>query len=311
MNFENKMLLNENKSPILIILALALSFTGCAQQQEMRKELVDSRKLLIADQPTYSPGEFFEYENGLSMIVVDSQDGMITWKYSNEATSSGYANFLVPQLSWEGSGSRGSSKTNASQGFLWPLNIGGFGRFDITQTIVDATSGVPETLARRWECGVEGTEKVAVPAGKFDTYIVTCNRYTTNGNEWRGRHIYYYSPDIRHYVKLEKNYARRSTRIEQLKNYGFNSQYLPIEEQSELKKLLYRTLADGKPGISQSWTNGDGTISAMLIPYQSYRGANGQPCREYKSLYNVEGRVYHHTRKACQAADGSWQRNIY
>lgn len=311
MNFENTYGMIRNRIPVLIISVLALALAGCAQQQQVRKESVDSSALLIADQPVYWPGEFFEYDDGPAMIVTDSSNGMVTWKYANGATSSGYANFLVPQLNWDGGGTRGSGTTDASPEFLWPLTIGAFGRFDITQTVVDAQGGVPETLARRWECSVEGTEKVFVPAGEFNTYIVSCNRYTADGSDWRGRHTYYYSPDIRHFVKLEKNYAGRSSKTEQLKSYGFNSQYLPEQEQSELKKLLNRTLSEGKSGISQSWTNGGGTISAMLIPYQSYRGANGEQCREYKSLYNVEGRVYHHTRKACQTANGSWQRSSY
>lgn len=289
-----------------LIILIALT-AGCAKQQ-IPKDRVDPNRLLIADLPTYSPGEFFEYDNGLSMIVTESSNGMVSWKYANGSASSGYANFLVPKLTWEATGSKGTSTTNAAKDFLWPLNFGGFGRYDITQTIHEADGRVPETLGRRWECSVDGSERVSVPAGDFDTYVVSCNRYSSDDNEWRGRHTYYYSPDIRHYVKLEKRYVNRSTRIEQLKSYGFNSEYLPENEQNELKKLLYRTLADGKQGISQGWTSSDGTISGMLIPFQNYRGASGEPCREYKSLYNIQGRVYHHTRKACQAADGSWQR---
>lgn len=299
---------NHSHAYLLFALVIPIVLTaGCATQQ-IPKEPVDSNRLLLADLPTYSPGEFFEYDNGLSRIVTDGSNGMVSWKYANGSASSGFANFLVPQLTWEAPGSRGTSTTNAAADFLWPLKFGNFGRFDITQTIHKIDGGVPETLGRRWECSVEGTERVSVPAGDFDSYIVSCNRYSSDGGEWRGRHTYFYSPDIRHYVKLEKRYAGGSARIEQLKGYGFNSEYLPEKEQNELKKQLYRTLADGKQGISSSWANSDRTISAMLIPYQTFSGAGGQPCREYKSIYNVEGRVYHHTRKACQSADGSWQR---
>lgn len=289
-----------------LIILIALT-SGCAKQH-IPKDRVESNRLLLADLPTYSPGEFFEYDNGLSMIVTERLNGTVSWKYANGSTSSGFTNFLVPQLTWRARGNRGASTTNAAQDFLWPLKFGSFGRYNITQTIHEADGGVPETLDRRWECSVEGTERVSVPAGDFDTYIVSCNRYSSDGNEWRGRHTYYYSPDIRHYVKLEKRYASRSTRIEQLRGYGFNSEYLSVKEQNELKKLLYRTLADGEQGISQNWTSNDGTISGMLIPYQNFKGASGEPCREYKSLYNIRGRVYQHTRRACQSADGSWQR---
>ena len=292
-------------SVALIFLMIALG--GCAQVQ-LSDDSVDSNRLMIADLPSYFPGEFFVYDSGLSMIVTDNSNGTISWKYGNGAVSSGYRNFLVPQLSWEGDSSKGTRVTEASQDLLWPLIIGNSAQLVTTQTSVDKANGFTEETKRKWECSVSGTEKVSVPAGNFDAYRIVCNRYAIDSNSWRGRHTYYFSPDIRHYVRLDKDYANRSSKKEQLVRYGFNSNYIDEKDQGEAKKVLFQALENGAQGVSQNWTSSSGHVSVMLIPYQRYTNSIGQQCREYKSVFNVGGRVSHHNRKACRIADGTWQR---
>jgi len=297
----------KKKISLIIALLFLVATTGCAKK-EVPKEFVDSSKLMMPSLPTYQPGEYFFYDSGLSMIATASDDGLVEWKYGSGATSTGYANFLIPQLSWESNPDRSESTTDASPNFLWPLNVGKSGRFNITQTLIKNESSPPDEIKRTWECKVEGTEKVVVPAGKYDTYVVSCSRYSTDDKDWRGRHRYYYSPDIRHYVMVEKDYARRTSTIERLSKHGFNSNYLPQEDQITLKDELYQVLEKGQLGQAESWVSSSDQISAMLIPYQSFKGSREQQCREYRSIYNVGGRVHQHTRKACQAADGSWQK---
>ena len=290
-----------------------IALGGCAELQQMQqllvpKDSVDSSRLMIADLPSYLPGEFFVYDSGLTMIVTDNSNGTIRWKYGNGAVSSGYRNFLVPQLSWEGESSKGERVTPASQDLLWPLKTNNSAQFGITQTSVDKTNGLTEETKRKWECSVSGTERISVPAGNFDTYRVVCNRYTTDSNSWRGRHTYFFSPDIRHYVRLDKDYANRSSKREQLVRYGFNSNYIDEKDQGEAKKLLFQALEKGEQGVSQNWSSSSGHVSVMLIPYQRYTNSIGQQCREYKTVFNVGGRVSLHNRKACRDGDGTWQR---
>jgi hypothetical protein len=289
------------------LLVLLLTSAGCATQQ-MPRENVDLNRLLIADLPSYQPGEFFIYDNGMSMIATESANDSVNWRYGNGAVSSGYRNFLVPQISWESNSSKGRRASDASPNILWPLSVGKSARFGVSQTLLDKTNGLTEEINRRWECNVKGTERISVPAGNFDTYIVSCDRYSSGGNEWRGRHTYYFSPDVRHYVKLDRDYANRPSKSEQLVRYGFHTEFLTEEEQAEAKKLLFQVLDKGKQGVSRNWVSPSGHISVMLIPYQRFTNATGQQCREYKSVFNVGGRVSHHNRKACHAPDGTWQR---
>lgn len=292
---------------IFALLILLLVTAGCATQQ-MSQENVNPYRLLIADLPSYQPGEFFVYDNGMSMIATESANDSVNWRYGNGAVSSGYRNFLVPQLSWESNSSKGKRASDATSTILWPLSVGKSARFGVSQTVIEKTNGVVEETNRRWECLVKGTERISVPAGNFDTYVVSCDRYSTGGNDWVGRHTYYFSPDVRHYIKLTRDYANRPSKSEQLVRYGFNSEFLAEKEQDEVKNLLFQILDKGEQGLSRNWSSPTGHISMMLIPYQHFTSATGQQCREYKSVFNVGGRVSHNNRKACRAPDGSWQR---
>ena len=290
----------------LIPLLPLVLVSGCAHLM-VQSDVIDTQKLLIADLPSYQPGEYFIYDSGLAKIAVKTDDTIVHWKYGNDATSRGFSNFLIPPLSWKTTINSGESSTDVSPSFLWPLRVGSLGVFTISQSITDQ-SGAVEEVNRTWECRGDGFERVSVPAGNFDTYVIPCNRYAVTTKKWRGRTTYYYSPEIMHYVKIKKEYTGQPAVIEQLTRYGFNSEHLPKKEQNSLQKTLNKTLEAGAVGKAAYWSNTPKDISAMLIPYQPYDGLEGQQCREYRSVYNVGGRVHQHTRKACKAADGSWQR---
>ncbi|NNK94005.1 MAG: hypothetical protein HKP41_06605 [Desulfobacterales bacterium] len=289
----------------LIVALLLVSISGCSHL-EIRKQSLHSKKIMIADLPSHQPGEYFIYDSGLSKIAIKRTEEFIHWQYGNGATSQGYNNFLIPQISWTTEVNTGKTTASASPDFLWPLSIGNSGKFSTKQTII-RKNGTMEETERMWECQVNGLKQITVPAGHFDTYVIYCNRHSATDGKWRGRMTYYYSPEIRQYVKLTKEYPRRPYAVEQLSRSGFNSKYLIEKDQNALQKALNKTLENGAAGVARNWKSSSGEISALLIPYQGYTGMEGQKCREYRSVYSVVGRVHQHTRKACKTADGSWR----
>ena len=306
-----------NKYRIFLVSLLVVTLlmtTGCVQSL-MRMESPDTRGSLItnlpnmiADQPTYQPGEYFVYDNGFSKIATGRVDQMVVWKYGNGATSRGYDNFLIPQISWESNEKKGESTTDVSPDFLWPLFVGNSGDYIITQTLTDNEAGTLRNIRRQWKCRVDGTDNVSVPAGNYNTYVIACDRYGVRKNEWRGRHTYYYSSEIRHYVILEKEYLNGEPTREVLTEHGFNSEHLPKVDLDRLRGQFHRSLEEAENGIAETWVSSSGLINAMLIPYQSFQNQQGQICRDYRSIYNVQGRVHQHIRKACKTEDGLWQR---
>jgi hypothetical protein len=155
---------------------------------------------------------------------------------------------------------------------------------------------------------VEGTQRVGVRAGTFDTYVISCKRYSNDGRKWRATRKFYYAPDIGHYVIREDNYTSRSNKKRQLVSYGFNSTFLPEKDQITLNRKLQIALNKNIDGIASTWTNQKKDITVMLIPVSSFIGADGQKCREYHSVYSVMGRIRKNVREVCKQPNGLWQR---
>ncbi len=79
---------------------------------------------------------------------------------------------------------------------LFPLKVGNVVKF----------SHDGETRGTRWSCmdkiEVTGVEKVTVPAGTFDTYLITTAQRDV-GTSWRGDGTCWYSPEVGHCVKVK------------------------------------------------------------------------------------------------------------
>ena len=163
-------------------------------------------------------------------------------------------------------------------------------------------------LSRWWSCNVEGTERVSVPAGTFDTYVITCRRYSDSSHKWRATRRFYYAPDLGHYVMQEDRYRSRPDKKRQLVSYGFRSIVLSEKDQIRLNQTLQNALSHNAGGIASKWTSSKGEVTAMLIPTSSYTATSGEACREYQSVYNVKGRIRKNVRKVCREPDGHWQR---
>ena len=61
---------------------------------------VDRNLVTKASLPDYVPGEYFVYDDGTSVLVAAVKDDMVTWKHHNGAVSTGYPNFIIPDLTW-------------------------------------------------------------------------------------------------------------------------------------------------------------------------------------------------------------------
>ncbi|MGD9332753.1 MAG: hypothetical protein PVJ53_15680 [Desulfobacterales bacterium] len=294
---------------VMVMSSLLLLVTGC--QTAVRYPLqtqADPYLFAKAQIPDYVPGEYFVFDDGTSVLVTSVSDGMVTWKHHNGATSKGYPNFIIPDLTWSSNNRSSMGRTTAPPDLLWPLSVGKQARFDFAQTITHKDGRAPEQIDRNWTCTVEGTAQVTVPAGKFDTVVVACNRFSTTSGSWRATRRFYYAPEIGHYVIREDRHRRRADTRRELVAYGFNSTVLPKKDQIKLNQTLQSTLSKNRDGRVAFWRSTSGDIAAMLIPVTSYAGSGSQACREYRSVYSVRGRIREHARDVCRQADGSWQR---
>jgi hypothetical protein len=263
-----------------------LFFTGCQTLPGNITEDDDARRLITkASLPDYVPGEYFVYSDGTSVLVLAASKDQVSWKYNNGASSKGYPNFIIPDLTWTSANQSSIGRTSAPPDLLWPVQ-----------------------LSRRWTCTVVGAARVSVPAGQFDTVAIGCSRYSSTSGSWRATRRFYYTPEIGHYVLREDKRPGRPDTRRELVAYGFNSTMLPDQEQAELNQTLQAALTKNQDGRAAFWRSRSGNLAAMLVPFRSFINPAGNSCREYRSIYSVNGRTGQHTRNVCRQPDGQWQR---
>jgi hypothetical protein len=293
---------------MLVIVCAMIALSGCQTGKSVLKTQNQGLQLSEAVLPTYMVGEYFNFDDGSSRMVAAVSGEWVTWQYNTGTVSKGYRNFIIPALTWTSAHRYSEGKTTAPADLLWPLAVGKKGTYDFQQTISKHDGTESNELSRSWSCAVEGTERVSVPAGTFDTYVIACNRYSSTSHKWRASRKLYYAPDLGHYVMKQDRHRSRPDKKRQLVSYGFRSIVLPEKDQIKLNRTLQKALSNNADGIASTWTSSTGEVTAMLIPISSYKVTNGEACREYHSVYNVRGRIRKNVRVVCKQSNGLWYR---
>ena len=297
------------RSAMLVMVGAIIALGGCQTPQQSQINLkTGGPQLHEAALPNYAVGEYFTFDDGTTTMVAAISGELVTWQYDNGTVSKRYRNFIIPALTWTSAKKHSKAKTTANADMLWPLDVGKKDQYDFHQVISKHDGSEATGLSRSWGCVVEGTKRVSVAAGTFDTYVITCRRYSGTSHKWRATRKFYYAPDIGHYVFREDKYRGRSEKKRELVSYGFNSTVLPKRDQIELNRTLQEALSNNADGMASTWISRTGELSAVVTPISSFTGQNGDECRDYHSVYSVKGRIRKNVRKVCREPDGHWQR---
>lgn len=282
--------------------------------------------------PTYAVGEAFTYNDGRTDTVIEQRGDKVTWRTGNGVIQKGYRNFLIPFFAWQNRTRRSRSQITAKPDMLWPLATGNEQSFEVKQTITSNDGLTTNEFDQSWRCVVEGTEKVTIPAGTFDTYRISCFRYVPGTSFWRQTKTFNYAPAVGHYVVREDTYVSFPSRRRELVSAGFNSTALAAADQRTLVATFQAAMTNNKDGVGSPWRSADGKLTAMLTPTRTYRQliripvgpgkASKNPvqtvtprmksitvtCRDYISAYRVNKHIRQNNRKVCRHPDGRWQR---
>ncbi len=179
-------------------------------------------KLAPAPLPRYRPGSVYAFDDGRKETVLRADGEWVRWRKNRHTTAVTYRNFLIPTMSWETRRRLSRASVTASSRALWPLRVGNRVRFDVTQ-VVEAKGThklrggqTRRTYRHSWDCAVERTERVTVPAGTFDTFKITCSRYRPGTDVWRQTRVFHYAPRLGHFIARADTYARGEKRRIQL-----------------------------------------------------------------------------------------------
>ncbi len=124
---------------------------------------------------------------------------------------------------------------------LWPLSVGKSTSFDAHR----------EHQVWQVEVSVTGTERVVVPAGTFDTFVIQKRERGIGHNSYRGTTTYWYAPIVGSPVKYEQVVESQNNRIAwELKQLAYPAGYVAPQE-AQKKQVPTTTPTVRPPGTEQ------------------------------------------------------------
>ena len=72
-------------------------------------------------------------------------------------------------------------------------------------------------------------------------------------------------------------------------------------------ETVSRTLETAQSGTTTSWVNPDNGNRGTVTPLRTFRGQDGNYCREFQQSVVIEGQSQQLTSTACRQPDGSWR----
>ena len=159
------------------------------------------QQTLFADQPTpLSAGDKFVFDNPeITWQVLGRNGNTIFWRADNGDTQVTDSNPILPTLEWKSQG-RGTGKRviTGLSGQMFPLEIGKSVSFRSAVT----TDKPPYSWEFTWQCTTTAQRQINTPLlGTIDAFEIVC------GRQGQDELVFYYSPEVGHYVRMEASGA--------------------------------------------------------------------------------------------------------
>ncbi|MBF0285001.1 MAG: hypothetical protein HQL51_11140 [Magnetococcales bacterium] len=151
--------------------------------------------------PTWKIGDHWEYSDGYTLDVDElSPDGLT--RFQRKGASEGWIKRkgLFKVQEHDGDSLRQVVFNSRNPESLFPLRVGNRVTY-IREYMKEQTQLRHETI---WT--VEGLDILETPAGKFDCWVLTMSTRSLDSN-WTGYEKWWYSPEARHYVRMEYQYG--------------------------------------------------------------------------------------------------------
>lgn len=280
---------------------------------------IRAQTLAPAKLPEYTAGITYVYSDGTWERVAEAHPSYVVWENHRGERSLASTDFTYRSAKWERNGLKGYrtfapteflyTQSNAS---IWPLTTGNRTHYD-----EKSKWGVPGIYQNHsnatWKCSVEGTEQINVPAGSFDTWKISCSRYSKNQltsrlTLWENK-TFHYAPAIGHWVVLDQTFKNSKARIrKELVAVLPSLSGLGVDSKSSIgiKEHFQQTLGNLPNGQMDRWTDSAGKISFSMTPIATYRLADGTPCRQYEQRLDLISHSKSYYGIACRGETGLW-----
>jgi len=262
--------------------------------------------LPAAQLPSFKVGDLYYYSNGAREQVVSIEGETINLLSRSKRKLSNFRNFALPAPYIEGRTKEYIKESSAPTTAMWPLKVGKSIRFSTDGTAVTKETGNTISYHQSWSCAVDGTERVRVLAGEFDTYRVKCQRFGSNNKWWQNR-TWNYAPMLGTYVLRRDFYKTSGERIRQLTALRPSLQDLPTKVRSGIIHAWQTALESKQSGDLTSWTDKVTGTSVQVEPLNTYRAENNLFCRTYKQYLTRKGVTRIYSGVACRYGAMKWR----
>lgn len=257
--------------------------------------------------PVFYAGDKYYYSNGARDQVVSVDGETVNMISRQKRKLANFRNFILPPPYIEGSKAEYYKESNLPTNALWPLTVGTSMRFSTQGRSVSKASGRVNEYSQKWQCEVEGTERVRVLAGEFDTYRVKCKRFSAKGRWWQNR-TWNYAPDIGAYV-LRRDFLKKGAkaRSRELTAVRPSLQNDPSNVRKAIMHTWQTALESKQAGEIASWTDKATGTSIQVEPLITYRAENEMFCRTYKQYLTRKDITRIYSGVACRGGKMKWR----
>lgn len=303
-------------APLVALLALA----GCTSAAEVGGGILETlRGSLSADYdppdydgpplgdlPSYHRGDAYTYSSGRTETIQEILDDRIVWRNDLDSNFVRYPNFIFPSIETKTDSGQVARDFDVPPDTLWPLIPGTRRQFKSEVRVkLDGQNG-ERLFYREWICTVVGNTEVEVQFGKFDSVEVACERYSRG--KWRERRVWYYVPDIGHYVRRVDQFLGRDSRDTELVSIQQGFDGMNRDTKRALYDLEQQTLERMPSGKAANWRSSGGDIAVTMVVTKTMKTEAGQFCRTFRQTISGEGGDRLVPGLACRTWNGRWVR---
>ncbi|UCH74924.1 MAG: peptidoglycan-binding protein [Rhodospirillales bacterium] len=265
-----------------------------AAASEQRQPVNDVYSADYGDiQPIYNLGDAFVWSSGHVDTVLRVGAENVVWRSSDGTGHTAFRSFALPPLEWQTESTEGTSKIDVEPPAIWPLKIGDEIEFEVESQSRKLNEEEVREVFETWRCARGNDNTIDVPAGRFETVVVTCSRDPTPPGSWRKR-VWYYAPAVRHYVRrdsFDANGQRRRIRLVSLRPAWKD---WPPAARAGLDWAIQDTLTKGRNGMGVEWRSSGVSTKLMIVPGTEFTGSGERQCRKYALIQSppMAPRVY-------------------
>lgn len=157
---------------------------------------------MAVEAPEWQVGDRWRYNDGYGMRVEAVDSGLVTFRRLDDATQWVKRRGFLRETA--------QSATTLRQVIYRSIPADAGQRLNAASPLVFTReyTANKRMLVHNTSWVVEGREKVTVPAGSFDSYIIVM-RTRNAATGWTGFERWWYAPEVRNYVRMEYRYGQQ------------------------------------------------------------------------------------------------------